>query len=30
MNTYRWRYKLTANDKDPNRLCAPSDGKHKA
>ena len=30
MNTYRWRCELTANDKDPNRLCAPSDGKHKA
>ena len=27
--TYRWRTKLTANNKDPSRLCDSSNGKHK-
>ena len=29
MSTYRWRTKLTANNKDPSRLCDSSNGKHK-
>ena len=28
-STYRWRTKLTANNKDRTRLCASSDGKSK-
>ena len=28
-STYRWRTKLTANNMDPSRLCAFSNGKHK-
>ena len=28
-STYRWRTKLTANTRDPSRLCAFSNGKHK-
>ena len=28
-STYRWRTKLTANNKDPSRLCDSSNGKHK-
>ena len=29
-DTYRWRTKLTAGSRDPSRLCASFDGKHKA